>query len=140
MRVLFRSIAGVVAALQAILALYLFLRGHNLPGGGFVGGLMLGAAGTLYLIGYESETMDRLLAKLPTIVCGGLTVMILSGVPALLFGYPFQQGLWVGSLWVPLVGKVSLGTVFLFDLGVFVSVAAAVLMITKELRGESIRL
>ena len=106
---------------------YLLLRGHNMPGGGFVGGLTAGTALVLYAfargVGYVNK---RLHLNAFHITATGLLIMFISGLLAAAGGDIFLTGLWLD--WdVPVIPK--LGTPFLFDIGVYLVVLGIVVLI-----------
>jgi multicomponent Na+:H+ antiporter subunit B len=110
---------------------FLLLRGHNEPGGGFVGGLVAAAAFALYLISHGVDSARRALPVQPMTMMGaGLLIAALSGVPAVLRGQPFLTAQWAS-------GAVALGTPVLFDIGVFLVVTAVVLMMLFSLAEEA---
>ena len=114
-----------------LFALFLLLRGHNEPGGGFVAGLVAAAAFSLYSIAFGvQEARKALLARPMTLLGAGLLIALASGVPALFRGQPFLTASWFG-------GAVALGTPVLFDIGVFLVVAGVVLMMIFTLAEES---
>ena len=118
--------------LLLLFAVFLLLRGHNEPGGGFVGGLVVAAAFVLYSIAYGVSASRRALLVEPSMLLGaGLLVAAGSGVPAVLLGRPFMTALWtrvgVGS------AAVDVGTPLLFDVGVFLAVIGVVLTIVFTL-------
>jgi len=118
--------------LLLLFAVFLLLRGHNEPGGGFVGGLVVAAAFVLYAIAYGVSASRRALLVEPSMLLGvGLLVAVGSGVPALLSGLPFMTAAW-GTVGVgPLAFDV--GTPLVFDLGVFLAVIGVVLTIVFTL-------
>jgi len=106
--------------LQFVFSLYLLLRGHNLPGGGFIGGLLAAGALALYLIAHGRPWQPRLFSFEPiTLAAIGLIIAIASGLPALVQRNPFMTPLWGGELFIPVVGMTKLGTPLLFDIGVY---------------------
>lgn len=117
--------AGLIAGVMALLSLYILLRGHNEPGGGFIGGLV--GAGALVVLGFAHGTdrARRALRFHPIPLAGaGLVVALASGLPALLVGQPFLTHLW-GE--VPFdFGALKVGTTYLFDLGVYLVVLGSV--------------
>jgi multisubunit Na+/H+ antiporter MnhB subunit len=123
--------------LLLLFAVFLLLRGHNEPGGGFVGGLVVAAAFVLYAIAYGVEAARRALLVEPSVLLGaGLLVAVGSGLPAVLFGLPFMTALWAtagdGSF------VLDVGTPLFFDVGVFLAVIGVVLTIVFTL-GEVTR-
>lgn len=108
-----------------ITGFYLLFRGHNLPGGGFTGGLVFGSA---FVIRYLSQQKDpnhyKLLFLSPEkVISAGLLLGLLSGLWGAFYGQPFLSAVWHFEAWIPLVGKTKFGTPFYFDIGVFLVVA-----------------
>jgi multicomponent Na+:H+ antiporter subunit B len=118
--------------LLLLFAVFLLLRGHNEPGGGFVGGLVVAAAFVLYAIAYGVSASRRALLVEPSMLLGvGLLVAAGSGMPAVLFGLPFMTAAWTTVGVGPLTFGV--GTPLVFDLGVFLAVIGVVLTIVFTL-------
>jgi multisubunit Na+/H+ antiporter MnhB subunit len=118
--------------LLLVFALFLLLRGHNEPGGGFVGGLVVSASFVLYAIAFSVEAGRRALLVSPRVLLGsGLLVAVMSGMPGVIAGRPFMSSVWttveLGST------RVDLGTPLLFDIGVFLAVVGVVLTIVFTL-------
>ena len=117
--------------LLLLLSVYLLIHGHNLPGGGFVGGLVAAAAFGLYTIAHGVEKARRLFHLNPIKVIGlGLLVTLASGLSPIFLRQPFLTGLW-SERNVPVLGKV--GTPLLFDTGVYLVVIGVTLMIIFSL-------
>lgn len=97
-------------------SLWVLFRGHNAPGGGFIGGLLAVAASSWLatLQGVVAARRLQGLAPLPLAMLGVLLALV-SGLAGPLLGQPFLTHLWYGSL----------TTVLLFDLGVFLAVWGA---------------
>jgi multicomponent Na+:H+ antiporter subunit A len=128
---IFRTATRLLMPLLLLFAVFLLLRGHNEPGGGFVGGLVAAAAFALYAIAYGvGRARQALLVKPLTLLGAGLLIALSSGVPAALRGQPFMTAQWT-------LGAVALGTPALFDIGVFLVVAGVVLMMIFTLAEES---
>ncbi|MEZ5612222.1 MAG: MnhB domain-containing protein [Rhodocyclaceae bacterium] len=104
-----------------IAALWVLLRGHNEPGGGFIAALLAVAASCVYALVFGPDAARHRLPLPPmTLAALGLGLAVASGLPGLLSGNPFLSHLW-GEL--PLgVGSLKLSTVMLFDLGVLLCV------------------
>jgi multicomponent Na+:H+ antiporter subunit B len=119
-----------------LFSLFLLLRGHNEPGGGFAGGLVAAAAFVLLSVASGVTVARRALPVDPrTLVGVGLLLMIASGAIApLLFGEPYLTSHW----WTFPVGEydVAVGTPLLFDIGVYLGVAGTVLLIVFSLEEE----
>ena len=114
--------------LMFLFSIFALLRGHNDPGGGFVGGLVAASGFALYAIAFDVASARRLLRVEPVRLIGvGLLIAVSSGLAPLLFTErPFMTGLW-GEQAVPAIGK--LGTPFFFDVGVYVTVIGVTLLI-----------
>jgi multicomponent Na+:H+ antiporter subunit B len=129
--ILLRTGARVIVPIQLVFSLFLLVRGHNEPGGGFIGGLLAAGAIILYGIANGMPAARRKLRVQPQTLIGiGVIAATLSGVFALVAGRPFMTGLWGGSMPTLLAGTLKFGTPLLFDVGVyFVVIGVAVLMI-----------
>jgi len=103
-------------------AIILLYRGHNLPGGGFIGGLTAASAILLYTFGRGIEASHRIFARPDRIMVIGLGLAAISGLPALFFGNNFFTGLWLPEFTLPVLGAIHLGTPLIFDVGVFMTV------------------
>lgn len=127
--------ARLVIPVQVLFSIYLLLRGHNLPGGGFIGGLVLASAIVLYVMVRPPGALKRDPAMLAGI---GLLVALASACLPLFTGREFFKGLWGGQVWVPAIGELKLGTPLLFDIGVFLVVtgtgAKILLVLLAQLR------
>lgn len=122
--------------LLLLFSIFLLLRGHDQPGGGFIGGLVAASAFALYAIAYDAESARRVLRVSPQKLIGiGLFVAMMSGLFSLLRGYPFLTGLW-GDLRLSGEGFLKVGTPFLFDLGVYLVVIGFALLIILSLAEE----
>lgn len=111
-------------ALLLLASLWILLRGHHLPGGGFIGGLMAAAASAAYALVFDSARARRRLPLGPVrLAAAGTALALVSGLAGLVQGRPFLAHHWVtlniGSLEVPL------SSVMLFDLGVYLCVWGA---------------
>lgn len=116
-----RTVARVVIPLQLVFSLFLLLRGHNEPGGGFAGALMVGAALALHSIAYSKAATRRLLRLEPVRLAGlGLLLALTSGFIGLAAREEFLAGQWA-SLDLGIFHW-ELGTPLLFDAGVYLLV------------------
>jgi multicomponent Na+:H+ antiporter subunit B len=103
-------------------SVFLLLRGHNLPGGGFVGGLMAAASFSLYAFAFSPRQARQLLRVNPRGLIGlGLLIALGSGSVSLVVNKPFMTGQW-HTLTLAQWGSVKLGTPLLFDLGIYLLV------------------
>lgn len=131
-----RTATRYLLPLLVLFSLFLLLRGHDEPGGGFVGGLIAAAALGLCAIAFDAETARRVLHVEPRLLIGlGLSLAAASGLAGLLIGRPFLYGRW-GTFDFPGVGRVDVGTPLLFDLGVYLVVVGVTLLILFSLKEE----
>ncbi len=106
--------------LLLIFSFFLLLRGHNDPGGGFVGGLVAASAFALFAIANGFDEAKKFLKIEPIMLIAiGLLIAILSGIIPVFFNLDFLTGIWFEQNF-PIVGK--LGTPLIFDIGVFLVV------------------
>jgi multicomponent Na+:H+ antiporter subunit B len=127
----------VLMPILLLFALFLLLRGHNEPGGGFVGGLVVAASFVLYALAYGVDAGRRALLVDPsTLLGGGLLIALLSGVPAVLSGQPFMTARWTRLGFGAAVYDV--GTPLVFDIGVFLAVVGVVVTIVFTLADVSL--
>lgn len=115
---IFLTATRLLLPLLFLFSLFLLFRGHQHPGGGFVGGLAASAALALFLLAHGASALRRFLTFDPLyFIATGLLLALLSGLPSLFFHAPFLKGLW----WkISLLNfHAELGTPLLFDLGVY---------------------
>lgn len=122
-----------LSALLALIALVLLWRGHNLPGGGFIGGLVAACAAVLLALAFGVDRARAVLHLPPlALLAIGLAVAAGAGLIGLLQGQAFLAGQWIFP------AGLALGTPLLFDLGVFLTVLGAVLhMLFRLLEREA---
>ncbi|MDP2237731.1 MAG: Na+/H+ antiporter subunit B [Bacteroidales bacterium] len=119
-----------------ILSLLVFYRGHNEPGGGFIGGLMAAAGFIFYAMAYDTAKAEKKLRVSPLmLIVAGLSFAFISTLPSLFAGNPFFTGEWI-SLNIPLLGKLKLGSPLLFDLGVYLAVWGVIITIIFNVMEE----
>ena len=114
-----RTLAPFITLLMIVFSLFIMLRGHNSPGGGFIGGLLAASGVALYALAFGIEAARRVLRLHPlTIAASGLVISALSGMASALYGVPYMTGLWFD------VG-IDVSTVMSFDIGVYLVVVGA---------------
>ncbi|KFI33277.1 cation:proton antiporter [Haematobacter missouriensis] len=122
-----------------VLSIYLFLRGHDLPGGGFAGGVVMAIGFLLQYLAANARWVEDQLTVLPVRwIATGMLIAVATGVGAWLFGYPFLTA-HARYVHVPWIGDVPAATALLFDLGVFSVVVGATLLILIAIAHQSIR-
>ena len=123
------TVSKLLLPIALLVAVFFFLRGHNLPGGGFIAGLVTGVALILQYIAEGSRTTS---ARLPWnqlgIVGAGVLIATFTGIASWLLGYPFLTSTYT-YLSFPIIGTFELASAMLFDLGVFLAVVGTVLII-----------
>lgn len=137
---LFDRLVRVVFFLVNTVALYLLLRGHNLPGGGFIAGLASAISLILLSLALGVEAMPRVVRWDPVLLAGaGLLLALLTGAAPVLAGRPFLEHFHVHLSAVPWLGEVHAGTPLLFDTGVYLLVVGItsklIFVFTQSTRG-----
>ena len=127
----------VLVALMLMFSVYMLFRGHNEPGGGFIGGLIAAIGFALYAISHGSEGTRRALRADPRVIAMvGLGIALLAGLISAVTGDALFTGQWVflggenGSKGFPI------SSVLLFDIGVYLVVIGSVLTLVLALEEE----
>ncbi len=125
-----RETTRVLFTLILVFSVATLLRGHDAPGGGFVGGLIASIACSLYVFVADAKDVRRLVRTDPLkTAAAGLSLAVLSGLIGILSG----GGTFLSGQWVE-IGGVKLGTPLLFDFGVYLVVVGAVLTFVLEIK------
>jgi multicomponent Na+:H+ antiporter subunit B len=134
--VMFQTAAGILKPIMLLFAVFLFLRGHNAPGGGFVAGLVAASGFCLDAFAYGAANARRSLGVAPQfLIAAGLIVALFSGIPGLIYEQSYLTGLW-GVVTLPVFGEFKLGTPLFFDAGVFMVVLGVTLLFILTLLEE----
>ena len=119
--------------LALLVSAYIFLRGHNMPGGGFIAGLITSVA---IIQQYIAHGVDWIKARMKLdyqlMIGSGITIAALTGLGSWVFDRPFLTS-WFDYFHLPLVGKFELASAMLFDLGVYLTVVGATMLILANL-------
>ncbi|MEL7967512.1 monovalent cation/H+ antiporter subunit A [Vreelandella neptunia] len=127
------SISMTLLPLALLVSAFIFLRGHNQPGGGFIAGLITAVALILlYMARGVAWAQERLDFPFQPVAVIGVAIATLTGLGSWLFGHPFLTSAF-GYFSLPLIGTFELATALLFDLGVYLAVVGATLMILANL-------
>ncbi|XWN30663.1 MAG: Na+/H+ antiporter subunit B [Devosia sp.] len=129
---IFRTIAPHLSALMVLFSIFVLLRGHNEPGGGFIGGLIAASAIAIYGIAFGVAEVRKAMIVHPNALAGfGLLAASLAGVAAVFAGKPFLTGLW----YLPTLQgvKLPISTVLVFDVGVYFVVVGSIAAIALTL-------
>ena len=132
-----RVAARMMLPIALVVTLYLFMRGHNQPGGGFIAGLITAVALVLQYMAMGQPRAEALLqaeggSRFVRWIGIGLGIAGLTGIGAFVFGQPFLTSAYRHPS-VPLLGELPLATASLFDLGVYITVVGATLLTLSTL-------
>ena len=131
-----QSIARLTLHLMLLFSLYLLLRGHNAPGGGFIAGMLTAVAIILQMIAFDVESFRQEIPWNPLrIVMVGLTMAALTGLSSLAFGRPFLTSTFA-HLQLPFFRDVEVVSAALFDVGVYLVVVGTTLGIIRTIAEE----
>ncbi len=118
----------VMMPMSLMVGVYIFLRGHNEPGGGFIAGLVVAIALLMqYMASGFAWAQDRMHIPYHTMIGMGVVIAGLTGVGAWFAGYPFLTS-WYGYFHFPPIEEFELASAIAFDLGVFFTVVGAVML------------
>lgn len=134
--IIFRTATRYMFPPLLVFSVYVLLRGHHYPGGGFVGGLFAGSAFALYALAFSvSDARKALRADPRDVTAVGLAVALLSGIPPLFSKETFLTGTW-WTLPLPAGGTLDIGTPLFFDIGVYLVVLGVLLTLVYSLGEE----
>jgi len=132
-----QTTSRVLQPLMLFVSVFLLLRGHNDPGGGFVGGLLATSAYALHMIAFGIESARRSLPLEPrSLIAAGALLALASALAPLALGRPLFSALWL-EVHLPRFGLVALGSPLAFDLGVYLLVVGSSLTALFALEEES---
>ena len=131
--------ARTLLPFAVLVSVYIFLRGHNLPGGGFIAGLITSVALVMqYMAGGLIATSAKLKMDFPKLIGSGVLIAGITGLGSFIFGAGFLTSTY-GYPALPLIGKIPLASAAAFDLGVYLTVVGATLLTISALSGASQR-
>ncbi|QDG76977.1 Na+/H+ antiporter subunit B [Labrenzia sp. PHM005] len=123
--VIFRTFAPYLAALMVLFSIFVLLRGHNEPGGGFIGGLIAASALAIFGIACGVASVRRAIVFHPmSISAFGLFIGALAGLPSLVFGQAYMTSQWLIFHLADV--EIALSTPLVFDIGVYLVVVGAI--------------
>jgi len=126
-------VSQAILPLAVMVSVYIFLRGHNLPGGGFIAGLITSVALIQQYIALGSAWMnERLSVNYLYLTGSGLLIAAATGAGSFLWHHPFLKS-WHGHFHLPVLGDIALSSAMAFDLGVYLTVVGACMMILSKL-------
>ncbi|WDG75363.1 monovalent cation/H+ antiporter subunit A [Pseudomonas chlororaphis] len=133
------ALVRLLLPIALVVSFYLFMRGHNLPGGGFVAGLVMSVAFILQYMVAGTQWVEAQMSLRPLRWMGtGLLLATLTGLGALAFGYPFLTTHTL-HLDLPLLGDIHIASALFFDIGVYAVVVGSTLLILTALAHQSVR-
>ena len=132
---IFRTIAPFLTALMMLFSVFVLLRGHNEPGGGFIGGLVAVSALAIFGIANGVAAVRKALWFHPMAISAfGLFMAAVAGLISMAAAVPFMTGLWI---YPSVLGvEIPLSTVMLFDIGVYFVVVGSITSIALALEAE----
>jgi multicomponent Na+:H+ antiporter subunit B len=134
---IFKTVSRFLVGLMLLFSIFLLLRGHNEPGGGFIGGLVAAAGIIVYGIADGPAAIRDILRVDPRVIAmGGLLAALISGLLAAPAGAAFLTGLWTFVGATPDSKGLAIGTPLLFDIGVYLVVVGGVLGMVIALEEE----
>ncbi|CAM3798875.1 Na+/H+ antiporter subunit A [Marinicrinis lubricantis] len=127
--VILQTVTKVVVFIILAFSVFIFLAGHNHPGGGFIGGLITSSALVLLALAFDLKTIRNVIpADFRRITAAGLLIAVLTGIGSFVFDAPFLSHTF-GYFDLPLLGKTELATATIFDLGVYLAVVGVTMTI-----------
>jgi multicomponent K+:H+ antiporter subunit A len=118
----------VLFPLAITVAVFIFLRGHNEPGGGFIAGLIVAIALIMqYLASGYAWAAQRVRFDTQSMIGAGVAIAGLAGIASLFFNWPFLTSTYT-HIDLPLIGEIELASAVAFDLGVFLAVVGVVIL------------
>ena len=131
-----KTATRLLVGLILTFAVFLLLRGHNAPGGGFSAALVAGTGFALFAIVEGPAVVRRAIRIAPlNIAMSGIGLAVASGLAGALSGRPFLTGIW----WIWQAGRpheLAIGTPLLFDIGVFFAVLGTILALILALEED----
>ncbi len=129
--VILRTATKLLVSLMLLFSIFVMIRGHNEPGGGFVGGLIASTGLALFAVSHGPMSVRRALVIDPRYVSMlGLAMALTAGLIGSVRGGAFMKGMWTE------VAGVAVGTPVLFDLGVYLVVIGAVMTLILAMEEE----
>jgi len=130
---MFEMVSQSLLPLALLVSVYIFLRGHNVPGGGFIAGLITAVAIIQQYIAHGVQWIKpRVTIDYQWMIAGGILIATATGLGSWIFDKPFLST-WFDYFDLPWIGEFELASAMLFDLGVYLTVVGAVMLILANL-------
>ncbi len=134
---LFKTAARLIVPLTLIFAAYIAMRGHNSPGGGFIGGLMASVGLILYRMAHGRAALLRLLPFHPRVLVAlGLAIAYVTALVPLALGQPLLTSLVIDGLYIGLGQTIHFASAVFFDIGVLLVVVGVTVGMIQRLSEE----
>ena len=128
--VILRTVSGFLLPFLILFSLFLLVRGHTSPGGGFIAGVMGGLSLALFAITFGYGRSPRPVY----LIASGLFISALTGVVSMILGFPFLKSK-VLHAEMPFFGAIHIPTSLFFDIGIAIAVVGAILLIIETIGG-----
>ena len=130
---MFEMVSQSLLPLALLVSVYIFLRGHNVPGGGFIAGLITSVAIIQQYIAHGVHWIKpRVKIDYQWLIAGGILIATATGLGSWIFDKPFLST-WFDHFHLPWIGEFELASAMLFDLGVYLTVVGSVMLILANL-------
>ncbi|RST72762.1 Na(+)/H(+) antiporter subunit B [Siminovitchia acidinfaciens] len=127
--VILETVTKIVVFIILTVAVYLFFSGHNSPGGGFIGGLVLASAFVLLFLAFDIDTIQKGIPfDFKRVAALGVLISVTTGLGAVVFGKPFLFQAY-STFHLPYFGETEFATITLFEAGVALTVVGVVVSI-----------
>jgi multicomponent Na+:H+ antiporter subunit B len=137
--IFFKFVARVMAPVLVMFSVFLLMRGHNEPGGGFVGGLVAAGSIVLMALAYgPDEVRRRLRIDFLRAMFVGIVLSVAAGVVGMILGNSFQQGFW-WTINLRGIAQIEISTALIFDIGVYIVILGVTSSIVMAMADESER-
>lgn len=127
--IILENIVSLFMKVMLIFSIYLLLRGHNNPGGGFIAGIIASTGFIFYAIIFGTELLQKVIKLKPQTIIGiGLSFVLIAAILPTFFSTEMLTGLWIKAK-IPVLGTLHAGTPLIFDTGVYLVVVGVILTI-----------
>lgn len=127
--IILEKIVSLFMKVMLIFSIYLLLRGHNNPGGGFIAGIIASTGFIFYAIIFGTESLQETIKLRPQTLIGiGLLLVLIAALLPTFFSIEILTGLWIKAN-IPVLGTLHVGTPLIFDTGVYAVVIGVILTI-----------
>ena len=127
--IILENIVNLFMKVMFIFSIYLLLRGHNNPGGGFIAGIIASTGFIFYAIIFGTDSLQKMIKCKPQTLIGiGLLLVLIAAILPAFLSLEMLTGLWIKAE-IPIIGTLHAGSPLIFDTGVYFVVAGVILTI-----------